>query len=109
MAFYKITELDAVKPGEKKSFPLGGKTILLVNVAGVYYALDNRCPHMGGALSGGDLEGATLSCPRHGSRFDVRTGKNVGDAKLAFIHVKVSNAKVFPVKVEGQDVLVELD
>ncbi|MDP3447532.1 MAG: Rieske 2Fe-2S domain-containing protein [Eubacteriales bacterium] len=109
MGYYKIAEADSIKPGEKKSFPLRSRMILLVNVGGTYYALDNRCPHMGGALSGGDLEGATLSCPRHGARFDVRTGKNVGDAKLAFIHVKVGDAKVFPVKVEGQDVLVELD
>jgi len=108
MEFLKIAEVDAVKPGEKKSFPLQGKMILIVNVGGAFYALDNRCPHMGGALSGGDLDGATLTCPRHGSKFDVRTGKNVGSAKLAFINVKVGDAKVFPVKVEGKDILVEL-
>ncbi|HAX40867.1 MAG TPA: hypothetical protein DCY10_08345 [Clostridiales bacterium] len=108
MSFVKIAETGMIPVGEKKSFPLEGKTVLLVNVDGSIYALDNRCPHMGGALSGGDLEGATLSCPRHGAKFDVRTGKNVGDAKLAFIQVKVGDAKVFPVKVEGTDILVEL-
>ena len=108
MEYIKIAEVDAVQPGEKKSFPLRGKMILLVNVGGVFYALDNRCPHMGGALSGGDLDGATLTCPRHGAKFDVRTGKNVGTAKLAFIQAKVADAKLFPVKVEGKDILVEL-
>ena len=65
-------------------------------------------PHMGGDLSQGSLEGATLSCPRHGAKFDIRTGTNVGGAKLAFIHMNVGNAKVFPVKIEGKDILVEL-
>ena len=109
MEYLKIAAVDALQPGEKKSFPLQGKMILLANVDGKFYALDNRCPHMGGALSGGDLEGATLTCPRHGAKFDVRTGKNVGSAKLAFIQAKVGNAKVFPVKVEGKDILVELE
>lgn len=108
MEFLKIAETDALQPGEKKSFPLQGKMIFLANVDGKFYALDNRCPHMGGALSGGDLDGATLTCPRHGAKFDVRTGKNVGSAKLAFIQAKVGDAKVFPVKVEGKDILVEL-
>lgn len=109
MAFIKIAEVNMLKPGEKKSFSLNNKTVMLANVDGTFYALDNKCPHMGGALSGGDLEGATLACPRHGAKFDVRTGKNVGTAKLAFINVKVGDAKVFPVQVEGNDVLVELD
>lgn len=108
MSFVKIAKIDMIPAGEKMSFPLDGKKILLVNVEGAIYALDNKCPHLGGALSGGDLDGATLACPRHGAKFDVRTGKNVGDAKLAFIHVKVGDATVFPVKVEGQDILVEL-
>ena len=108
MSYVKIAEIGMLLPGEKKTFPLNGKTILLANVDGAYYALDNRCPHMGGSLLGGDLEGATLACPRHGAKFDVRTGKNVGNAKLAFIQVKVGNAKVFPVKTEGKDILVEL-
>ena len=108
MEYVKIAEVADVLPGEKKKFTLNNKTILLANVDGAYYALDNRCPHMGGSLLGGDLEGATLACPRHGAKFDVRTGKNVGNAKLAFIQVKVGDAKVFPVKTEGKDILVEL-
>jgi 3-phenylpropionate/trans-cinnamate dioxygenase ferredoxin subunit len=108
MAFVKIAEASQLQPGEMKSFPLENHTVLLVNVDGAYYALDNKCPHMGGNLSGGELDGATVTCPRHGAKFDVRTGTNVGNAKLAFIHVKVGDAKPYPVKVEGNDILVEL-
>ena len=108
MQYVRIAGVNDLKPGEKQKFLLDSKTILLLNVDGAYYALDNRCPHMGGLLSGGDLEGATLTCPRHGAKFDVRTGKSVGNAKLAFVNVKVGDATTFPVKVEGTDILVEL-
>ena len=108
MDFQKVAELDALKPGEKKSFPLSGKTVLLANVGGTIYALDNKCPHMGGSLVDGDLEDVTLTCPRHGAKFDVRTGKSVGNAKLAFIQMKVADAVSYPVKVEGNDILVAL-
>ena len=109
MEYVKIAEVADVLPGEKKQFTLKNKTVLLVNIDGAFYALDNKCPHMGGALSGGDLEGGTLTCPRHGAKFDVRTGKSVSNAKLAFISVKVGDATTFPVKVEGNDIFVELD
>jgi len=108
MQYVRIAGVDDLKPGEKQKFLLNNKTILLINLGGAFYALDNRCPHMGGLLSGGDLEGATLTCPRHGAKFDVRTGKSVGNAKLAFVSVKVGNATMFPLKVEGTDILVEL-
>jgi len=108
MQYVKLAAVDDVKPGEKKKISLNNKTILLINVDGAFYALDNRCPHMGGLLSGGDLAGATLTCPRHGAKFDVRTGKSVGNAKLAFISVKVGDATTFPLKVEGTDILVEI-
>ena len=108
MSYVKIAETDMILPGQKKAFPLDGKTVLIANVGGAFYALNNKCPHMGGDLSEGLLEGATLTCPRHGARFDARTGANVGGAKLAFIHMNVGNAKAFPVKIEGKDILVEL-
>ena len=108
MSFVKIAETGMIPAGGKKSFPLEGKTILLVNLDGTIYALNNRCPHMGGALSDGVLEGTALTCPRHGAKFDIQSGKNIGDAKLAFVRVKVGDATAFPVKVEGQDILVDL-
>ena len=108
MAYSKIAEANQLQPGEMKSFPLENKMVLLANVDGTFYALDNKCPHMGGSLVDGDLEDVTLTCPRHGAKFDVRTGKNVGNAKLAFIQLKVADAMSYPVKVEGNDILVAL-
>ena len=108
MQYVKLANVGEVKHGEKKKVLINDKTILLLNVGGLYYALDNRCPHMGGLLSGGDLEGTTLTCPRHGAKFDVRTGKSVGNAKLSFVSVKVGDATKYPIKVEGQEIFVEL-
>jgi 3-phenylpropionate/trans-cinnamate dioxygenase ferredoxin component len=108
MQYVKLADVGEVKHGEKKKVQINDKTILLLNVGGLYYALDNRCPHMGGLLSGGDLDGVTLTCPRHGAKFDVRTGKSVGNAKLAFVSVKVGDATKYPIKVEGQEIFVEL-
>ena len=108
MSYVNIAETDMIQPGGKKAFPLNGTNVLLANVDGAFYALDNKCPHMGGDLSQGLLDGATLTCPRHGAKFDIRTGANVAGAKLAFIHLNVGNATAFPVKIEGKDILVEL-
>jgi len=82
--------------------------ILLANVGGAIYALDNKCPHLGGDLSAGVLDGTMVTCPRHGAKFDVRTGENLGNAKIAFIKMNVGNAKSFSVKTEGNDILVDL-
>ncbi|MEZ4508122.1 MAG: Rieske 2Fe-2S domain-containing protein [Eubacteriales bacterium] len=108
MGYRKLTEVDQVTPGTMAKFSIDPHMILLVNVNGAFYALDNKCPHLGGDLSGGKLDGETITCPRHGAQFDVRTGNNLAGAKIAFVNMKVGNAKSYPVRVEGHDVLVNL-
>ena len=108
MAYSKIAEANQLQPGEMKSFPVGNRNVLLANVEGTFYALDNKCPHLGGDLSAGVLDGTTVTCPRHGAKFDVRTGENLGNAKIAFIKMNVGDAKSFPVKTEKNDILVDL-
>jgi nitrite reductase (NADH) small subunit len=56
-----------------------GKTLALFNVDGAYYAIDDACPHRGGPLSEGDLDGLVVSCPWHGWAWDVTTGANVNN------------------------------
>ena len=109
MAFSKIAEANQLQPGEMKSFPVGNRNVLLANVDGTFYALDNKCPHMGGNLAGGVLEGTTVTCPRHGAKFDVRNGQSLASAKIAFVKMNVGNATAFPVKTDGNDILVELE
>jgi len=53
---------------------VGGKEVLLANVDGSYFAIANKCTHAGGSLAKGSLEGSIVTCPRHGSQFDLKTG-----------------------------------
>ena len=64
-----------LRPGQMKAIEIAGKRIALYNVKGTYFATDDACSHVGGSLSEGTLEGATVTCPWHGAQFDVVTGK----------------------------------
>ncbi len=68
----KKNELD---DGTMKSVNVVGHEILIARVGDKYYAVDNRCPHMGGKLSKGKLDGTVVTCPLHGSQFDLRNGQ----------------------------------
>ena len=109
MSFVKVAETSELTVGKKKKIVVGGRDILLSNVDGVYYAISDKCPHLGGSLYEGKLEGSTITCPKHGAKFDVRTGKEVADAKILLFKIKVKDDSIFTVKLEGEDVLVELD
>ncbi len=106
LEFVKVAETPLLPPGKMMLVVAKGKEILLANVGGTYYAIANKCTHLGGSLSDGKLEGSIVTCPRHGSRFDVRTGMNVGEAKIAFIKTKPKDEVCFEVKVEGTSILV---
>jgi nitrite reductase/ring-hydroxylating ferredoxin subunit len=77
-----------------------GRTLALFNVEGRFYAIDNTCPHRGGPLGEGDLEGHIVLCPWHAWRWDVTTGHNANNPA-----VKVA---CYPVSVDGEDVFIEI-
>ena len=66
---------------------LGGEEVLVANVGGVFHAIGNRCTHRGGDLSAGRLEGRVVTCPRHGSRFDVTTGEALSGPKVLLLRL----------------------
>lgn len=68
-----------VPPGEGRVVDVEGRSVALFNVDGRYYAIDNACPHRGGPLGEGDLDGTVVSCPWHAWRWDVTTGANVNN------------------------------
>ena len=72
--YVSIASAGELQDGEMKKVEVDGRELLLARVDGSYYAIDGRCPHMGGDLSKGSLQGSVVTCPRHGSRFDVRDG-----------------------------------
>ena len=85
---------------------VAGKEVLLANVDGSYHAIANKCTHLGGSLSKGSLEGSIVTCPRHGARFDVKTGQAIGNARIGFIKMSVKDEVSYTVKVEGTDIFV---
>ncbi|MCE5344233.1 MAG: Rieske 2Fe-2S domain-containing protein [Eubacteriales bacterium] len=109
MRYVKVLQADSLQDGEKIKVTPGDKALLVTRVQGAYYAIDNRCPHMGGSLYDGRLEGDTVLCPKHGTAFNVRTGKVTRNGRIAFISLKVSDVKAYPVKIENGDLLVGLD
>ena len=76
--------MEEIKPGESRVVEVDGQEVAVFNVDGAAYAIANRCPHRGGPLSRGHLEGTAVRCPLHGWLFDLKTGQclNNPDAKL---------------------------
>jgi 3-phenylpropionate/trans-cinnamate dioxygenase ferredoxin subunit len=108
MEFKKIAATSEIPVGTMKIVPLDSTDLLIANVAGSFYCLANKCPHLGGSLGEGVLQGNIVQCPKHGAQFDVTTGKNVGNAKIAFVKLKVKDTVTYPTKVEAGSVWVGL-
>jgi 3-phenylpropionate/trans-cinnamate dioxygenase ferredoxin subunit len=109
MEFVKVLDTSELPAGKMVKVVVGGKDVLLANVAGIYYAIANRCNHAGGSLANGKLEGSVVTCPRHGAQYDVKTGQAVRDAKFVFLNMKVQGEASYPVKVDGTAILVKID
>ena len=106
MEFVKVLEVDELPDEKMVMVEVGGREVLLANVDGTYYAIANKCTHLGGSLAKGVLEGNIVTCPRHGAQFDVKTGQAVGNAKIAFMKMQVKDEASYVVKVEGKDILI---
>lgn len=98
----KVAQTGDLSPGTGKVVQADGRSIALFNVEGTFFAIDNTCTHRGGPLGEGALSGDTVVCPWHGAHFNVKTGVVTSPPAPAGV-------RSFPVKVEGNDVLVEVD
>ncbi len=98
----KIAKTSDLAPGSGKVVEADGETIALFNVEGTFYAIGNTCPHRGGPLGEGSLEGNTVTCPWHGAQFNVKTGEVLRPPAA-------TGVKSYPARVEGEDVLIEFD
>lgn len=107
MNYTRVASVTEATPGRIIPIEAGGKKLLLVNVDGTYHAAQRRCPHLGFNLCRGSLAGHAVVCPLHKAKFDLTTGAIDRDPKLLFINMKAKNdLAIYPVKVEGDDVLV---
>ena len=98
----KVAETKDVSPGTGKVVQAEGRSIALFNVAGSFCAIDNTCSHEGGPLGEGELAGEIVTCPWHNAEFNVKTGEALGPPAY-------EGVQRYPVSVQGNDVLVEVD
>jgi 3-phenylpropionate/trans-cinnamate dioxygenase ferredoxin component len=94
----KVTDIP--DPG-KRVVEVNGRFVALFHVEGRFFALDDYCTHDGGPLGEGRLQGFTIICPRHGAKFDIRTGRVLSMPAVCDI-------PAYEVKVEGDDVFLAL-
>ncbi|MFA6914767.1 MAG: Rieske (2Fe-2S) protein [Parachlamydiales bacterium] len=89
----KIARCEDIAPGKKTIASLeDGREIVIFNCDGEFYAIENVCPHMGGPLGEGEMDGCTVVCPWHGWQFDIKSGSCINmpgeNAKKIRISVK---------------------
>jgi len=96
--FIEAITLDEVPPGRGTTVTVEGKEVALFNVGGQIYATDDSCAHAGASLGWGRLDGKVVTCRAHGLRFDVTTGKVVGNDAIG--------VRTYPTKLEAGKILV---
>src|SRR5512138_653901 len=100
--FVKAAQAGDIASGDRKIIQVEGAFIAIFNLDGQYYAIEDVCSHDDGPVAEGDLEGYEIVCPRHGARFDIRDGR-----VLSF--PAITPIRSFPVKIEGNDILIEME
>lgn len=126
----EVAKASDIKNGTMKNIQLNNRDILIANVNGNFYAMDDRCGHMNALLSMGKLQGKNVICPFHFAEFDVTTGKKVKDpteesykdmdklpeemqkflayAKKLIDPVKTYDLRTYTVKVDGDKIFIEI-
>jgi 3-phenylpropionate/trans-cinnamate dioxygenase ferredoxin component len=99
--FVRVCRISDLSDPGKAIVKAGDRTVALFRVGGQFWATDERCTHDGGPLVTGRLDGYTIICPRHGARFDIRTGEAL--SRPASVDLAVHE-----VKIDGDDVLVRV-
>jgi len=111
----RLANINDLTEGSMKNFQVQGIDILIARIEGKYYAAQNKCPHFGGDLSKGKLEGTIVTCPRHSSQFNLTDGSVVRWLKGAGLISAIGKTLKSPqklttynVRVDGQDIMVEI-
>jgi NAD(P)H-dependent nitrite reductase small subunit len=100
MAEHRVASAEEIPEGEGKVVDVPGRQLAVFRQQGQYYALDNACPHRGGPLGDGALQGTQVICPWHGWQFDCTTGRSTVNPMVG--------VNCHTARVEGDDVLVQI-
>ena len=98
--YVKVAVTSDLKPGDVTMTKIDKVEVLIANLDGEFYAIDNYCPHEGWALHEGILEDDCIECPGHSHFYSVKTGQRTG--------VPSEKAKTFALKIEGDVILVDI-
>jgi nitrite reductase/ring-hydroxylating ferredoxin subunit len=80
--FVQVGKVSEITNGQMKHVDINGKEVVIVNFNGKFYAFDERCGHMNARLSNGNMNQNIVTCPFHSAKFDITTGKKVGEPIL---------------------------
>ena len=100
-AYRTVAKVGEIAPGGVKVLRIGDQEIAVFNVACAYHAMDDVCTHDGGPLAEGLIEDHVIECPRHGAKFDIRTGAVLGMPATTPV-------TTYSVRVEGDEIQVAL-
>lgn len=113
--YVEVAKIGELGDGTMVAVRPAGKEILLARVGEACHAVQLRCPHLGADLAQGGLEGTVVTCPRHGSQFDLRDGQVVRWTDWGGVALAVAKRirsprplRIYPVKIEGERVLVDV-
>lgn len=99
--FTKVASISELPAGKMKEYQVGGKTIVIANTDGEYFAFDASCTHEHCSLAGGFLDGHTVTCYCHGAQFDTSTGEVLAPPANTPLHI-------YKIKVESDEIWVEV-
>jgi 3-phenylpropionate/trans-cinnamate dioxygenase ferredoxin component len=99
--FVRVCRVSDIPDPGKAIFEVENRFVVVFHVEGAFYALEDCCTHDGGELGAGLLEGFQIVCPRHGARFDIRSG-------AALTMPAVSATASYEVKVEDDEVFIKM-
>ncbi|NAL78044.1 non-heme iron oxygenase ferredoxin subunit [Nitrososphaera sp. AFS] len=128
--FVEVAKVNEIPDGKMKHIEVDGSEVLIANVGGKFYAVSDRCGHMNALLSMGNLKENTITCPFHGARFDVTTGRKLSEPILTpsqameplpqtwqkffenvgqlMSHIKTYDQKTYETKVERDSIKIKL-
>lgn len=100
--FTKVATRGDLEPGQTTIVEAEERIVILFRDGDDYYCIDDVCTHDGGTLSDGPVKGCEIECPRHGARFNMKTGK-------ALCMPAYQDTNVHEVKIDGDDILVKIN
>lgn len=99
LEFISVAKVDELSNGQRLFIEIDDRPIVIFNIAGSYFAIGDVCSHDDGPLGEGEVEDTVVTCPRHGARFDIRTGK-------ALSLPAVIDIPAYPIRIENDEILV---